>query len=114
RADGGPADQILQVLGRNGVQRLGGGGQAHFGQVQQQAATDAQAILDLEGVVQVGIVDQALPADGGTRLLEVHAHHQEQGVGDFRGELLQALCIFQGGLHVVDGAGADHQEQTVI
>lgn len=113
-ADGGPADQVLQVLRRNRVQRLGGGRQAHLGQVQQQAAPDVQAILDFEGVVQVRIVDQALPAHGGTRLLEVHAHHQEQGVGDLFRQRLEPLGVLVRRLEVVNGAGANHQEQTVV
>jgi len=36
---------------------------------------DAQAVVDAEAAVEVRVVDQALPADGGARLLEVHAHH---------------------------------------
>ncbi len=73
-----------------------------------------QTILDLEGVVQVRVVDQALPAHGGTRFFEIHPHHQVQRVGHFFGQGLQARCVFMRGLDVVDGAGADHDEQAVI
>jgi cobaltochelatase CobN len=105
RADGRPTDQVLQVLRGDRVEGFGGGRQAHFGQVQQQLAADVQAVLDLERVIQVRVVDQAFPADGGAWLLEIHAHDQVQGVGDFRGQHLQALGVFVGGLDVVDRAG---------
>ncbi|MCY1516558.1 hypothetical protein D9M68_511940 [compost metagenome] len=114
RADGGPADQVLQVLRGNRIERLGGGGQAHLGQVEQQLAADVQAVLDLEGVVQVGVVDQAFPADGGARLLEVHAHHQEEGIGQLGGQALQAVGVLVSGLDVVDGAGAHDHEQAMV
>ncbi len=35
------------------------------------------------GAVEIGVVDQPLPADGGTRLLEVDLHHQQQPVLQF-------------------------------
>lgn len=113
-ADRRPADQVLQVLRGNRVERFGGGGQAFLGKVAEQLAADVQAILDLERVVQVRIVDQAFPAHRGTRLLEVHAHHQEQRIRHFGRERLEAVGVFVGGLDVVDGAGADHHEQTVV
>lgn len=113
-ADRRPTDQVLQVLRGNRVERFGGGGQAFLGEVAEQLATDVQAILDLERVVQVRIVDQAFPAHRGTRLLEVHAHHQEQRICHFGRERLEAVGVFVGGLDVVDGAGADHHEQTVV
>ena len=45
---------------------------------QQEPAREAQALVDREAAVEIGIVDQALPADRGARLLEVDAHHHEQ------------------------------------
>ncbi len=109
-----PTDQVLQVLRRNRVQRFGGGGEPHLGQVQQQFATDVQTVLDLERVVQVRVVDQAFPTDSGTRLLEIDAHHQVQGVGHFRRQHLEALGVFVGGLEVVDRARADDDEEAVV
>ncbi|MNZ48630.1 hypothetical protein D3C78_663780 [compost metagenome] len=113
-ADGRPADQVLQVLRGNRVERFGGGRQAHFGQVQQQFAADVQAILDLERVIQVRVVDQAFPADGGARFFEIHAHDQVQRVGHFLGQHFQALGVLVGGLDVVDRARADHDEQAMV
>ncbi|MNZ39686.1 hypothetical protein D3C78_571840 [compost metagenome] len=114
RTDGRPADQVLQVLRRDRVEGFGRGRQAHFRQVQQQLAADVQAVLNLERVVQVRIVDQAFPADRGARLLEVHTHDQVQGVGHFGSEGFEALGVFVSGFDVVDRAGTDHHEQAVI
>ncbi|MCY1226278.1 hypothetical protein D9M72_385050 [compost metagenome] len=114
RADGRPADQVLQVLRGDRVECFGSGGQAHFRQVEQQLAADVQAVLDLEGVVEVRVVDQAFPADGGARLLEVHAHHQEEGIGQLGSQALQAVGVLVSGLDVVDGAGAHDHEQAMV
>ncbi len=114
RADGRPADQVLQILRGDRVQCFGRSWQAHFGQVQQQLTTDVQTVLNLERVVQVRIVDQALPANGGTWLLEIHAHDQIQGIGHFRREHFQALGVFVGCLDVVDRARPDDDEEAVV
>ena len=49
--------------------------------LEQQLARDAQALVDAEAVVEVRVVDQALPADRGARLLEVDPHHDLERVG---------------------------------
>ncbi|MNE96186.1 hypothetical protein D3C80_1943580 [compost metagenome] len=69
-----------------------------------------QAVLNLERVVQVRVVDQAFPADCGAWFFEVHAHDQVQSIGHFRGEDFEPLGIFMGRFDVVDRAGADHHE----
>ena len=59
-ADGRPADQILQVLWRDGIQRFGGQRQAEGGDIEQQLAGDVQALGNLECIVEVRVVDQIL------------------------------------------------------
>ena len=62
--------------GRDQFQELGARGDpAPY--LQQQAPRHAQPSVDVAGPIQLGIVDQALPADRGARLLEVHAHGQQ-------------------------------------
>src|SRR5690606_34535885 len=56
RANRGPGDQVLQVLRRERVERLGRRRQAQLGHVEQRLAGDVQAVLDLERVVHVRIV----------------------------------------------------------
>ena len=114
RADGRPADQVLQVLRGDRVEGFGSGRQAHFSQVTQQLATDMQAILNFERVIHKWIVDQAFPADSGTRLLEIHPHNQIQTVRNLGSQRLEALGILVGGLDIVDRARPDHHEQAMI
>ena len=83
-------------------------------QIAEQLAADVQAVFNLERVIQVGVVDQTFPADGGTRLFEVDAHDQIEGVADFCSELLEARGVVLGSLDIVDRAGADDDEQAVV
>ena len=54
-----------------------------------------QALVDAVALVQVGVVDEALPAHGGARLFEVHAHHDFQRVLVLLAHFLQAAGIVQ-------------------
>jgi hypothetical protein len=76
--------------GRDHVQELAARRHAQAVDVDQQLARDAQAFVDAVALVQVGVVDQALPAHRGARLLEVHAHHDLQRVGVLVAHGLQA------------------------
>ena len=114
RADGGPGDEILEVAGRHRVQRLGGHGNPSAGDVEQQPPGPTDALFDVEAVVQVRVVDQALPAERRTRLLEVGAHHEVERVAGLAGQGAQSPGVVHGRLGVVDRAGPDHHEQTVV
>ena len=113
-ADRTPGDEILQVLWRDRIQCLGGGGHPQFQDIQQQAPADVQALLELEGVIQVRVVDQPFPAHRSARLLEIDAHHDVQRIVQLRGQRAQAAGVIHGGHRVVNGAGADHHEQAVV
>src|SRR5690606_23090745 len=95
-------------------QRLGSRGQAHLGEVAQQLATDVQSVLDLEAVVKIGIVDQSFPADSGARLLEIDAHDQIQRIADFVRKFPEASRVVLGRIDIVDRAGADDDEQSMV
>ena len=112
--DGTEGDQVGEVLGGDGVEHLAGDGEAGAGQVDVQLARHAQTLVDVVGLVDVGVVDQTLPADGGTGLLEVGTHDDAQVLGQLVGDLLQATSVLESSVGVVDGAGADHDQQTVI
>ena len=81
RTDRAPGNQVSVVLRADEIQVFGAGGQAHLCQVQQQLPGQVQTLVDLEGVIQVRVVDQALPPDRGARLFEVNTHHHEQVTG---------------------------------
>ncbi len=112
--DGAPAHQIRHVLRGDHVEELGGGRQPHVVEIQQQLATDAQAIVDLAAVVEVRVVDQPLPAHRGARLLEIDPHHYLQLTLEFITQHLEALAVLQRGGRVVNGTGADHHQQALI
>src|SRR5690606_12299267 len=82
RADRAPGDEVGQVLRRRRVEQLAARGHAEPRDVDQQRARDAQALVDAAALVEVGVVDQALPADRGARLLEVDAHHDVERVAE--------------------------------
>uniref|UniRef100_A0A914XQ04 Uncharacterized protein n=1 Tax=Panagrolaimus superbus TaxID=310955 RepID=A0A914XQ04_9BILA len=113
-ADRAPCHQVGDVLRRDHIEELDTGRQAELVDVAQQAAGDAQALVDPEAAVQVRIIDQALPAHRGARLLEVHAHDDFQFAGQRIAQRLQALGVLDGGLRVVDRARAYHHGQAIV
>ena len=101
RADGAEGDQVCEELGGDRVEHLGGNGHARGCEVDKELAGDAQTLVDLEGLVDVGVIDQALPADRCARLLEVGAHDDADVVLKLVGEGLQALAVFKSQFGVV-------------
>jgi hypothetical protein len=114
RADRAPGDEVRDELRGDRVEELAACGHPHLGQVEQEAARHAQALVDLEALVELRVVDQALPADDRARLLEVHAHHDQQILAQLLGQALEARRVLAAGGGVVDGAGADHRQQAVV
>ena len=114
RADGAPADQAGDVLRGDHVEELGAGGHAHLGEIEEEVARETEAVVDLVGAVEVRIVDEALPADGGAGLFEVDAHDNAQVLAEFGDGGMEQAGVFAGGLNVVDGAGTDDHEQARI
>ena len=115
RADRHPRRQVGDVLRDLNVEKLGGGRQPEIVDVEQQLAREPQALVDVEALVQVGVVDQPLPADRRARLLEVGAHHDDQVIGIARGEARQPFAVVERRGGVVDrtGPGDDHQPRVL-
>ena len=114
RANRSPRHQVRDELRRNRVEELRPGRQPHFGQGAQQAARDAQPVIDVEASVEIGIVDQSLPPDGGARLLEVGAHDDQQIFGMLITQRFEPLGVLEGCVRVVNRAGADDHQQSII
>ena len=114
RADRAPADQAGDVLRRDHVEEFGPGWHTHLGQIEQQVAGQAQAVVDFVGLVQVRVVDQTLPADRGAGLLKVNPHHDAQVCAELLDTGLEQHGVFASGLGVVDGAGADQDQQAGV
>ena len=94
-------DQVGDVLRRDHVEELAARGQAELVEVEQELARHAQALVDVESCRRGGVVDQALPADGGARLLEVDAHDDQQIVRRTFFGFLQTAGVFLRRLDVV-------------
>ena len=73
-----------------------------------------QAAVNIKTFVEAGVVDVAFPANRGAGFFKVNAHHQLKRVAIFGELILKELRVFQGGFFVVDGAGADYDQQTVV
>ena len=98
RADGSPTDEAGDVLRRDHVEEFGAGGDAHLGEVEEQMAREAQAVVDLVGAVEMRIVDEALPADGGAGLLKVDAHDDVEVGGELGDGGLEQGGVFAAAL----------------
>ena len=112
--DGSPGHQIAKILRRYRIERLGASGQAKLGYVVQKPSGQFHAFGDVERIVHIRIVDVALPAGGSARFLKIDAHDDKQRVGHVVGERFQATGVVEPGSRVMDRAGADHNEQSVI
>jgi hypothetical protein len=112
-ADGTDGDAVCKELRRNGIEHLAGNRHLIGGQVDEELTRDTETLVDLEGVVDIGIVDETFPADSSTRLLEVGTHDDTEIVLKFVREALEAGGIFVGGLRVMNRAGADNDEKAV-
>jgi hypothetical protein len=112
--NGTERDEVGKELRGDGVEHFAGNGHALAGQVAEELARDAQTLVDLVALIEVGIVDQTLPADSGTGLLEVGAHDDAEVLVELVGELLQAAAVLYGSVGVVERAGTNHDKKTVI
>ena len=113
-ANRSPADQIADVLRCDGVEPFGGRRQAEVEHVGEHLACQPHAFTDVELAVEIGVVDQALPSDGGARLFEVDAHDDYQTIVEFVLYGREFLRVFVGRFGVMDGAGADDREDAVV
>jgi len=111
--NGADRDTVGKELRRDGVEHLSGNWETLGGQVNEKLTGNTETLVDLEGVVDIGVVDQTLPADGCSGLLEVGAHHNAEIVGESVGDLLESGSVFLGSSRVVDGARTDDNEKSV-
>lgn len=119
--DGTPRREVGKVLGRDDIyvlarailglslaltKELSSGRETHLSKLDQELASHLQTAVDLVGAVHVGVVDETLPADGGTWLLEVDAHDDQQVLLGGLGVLAELLSVSERLLGVVNGAWA--------
>src|SRR4029453_2609045 len=114
RPDGAPGDEVRGELRRDRIQELAPCGQPQLREVDEESARPAQPFVDGEAPVEPWIVDEALPAHRGPRLLEVHAHHDAEVAGEIVGERLEPVPVIERGGGVVNRARAHHDHQPVV
>ncbi len=66
------------------------------------------------GAVEVRVVDQAFPADGGPWFFKVNPHHQQQLILELIVEFSQASGVFKGRFGIMNRAGADNDHHARI
>ena len=62
----------------------------------------------------MGVVNQAFPADSGAWFFKIDAHHDQQLFFVLLFQRQQFLRVFEGGSGIMDGAGADDDEQAFV
>ena len=107
-------EQIGQELRRDGIQHLTGKRHALLSQVNKELSRDAQTLVDLEGVIDVWIVDQTLPSDCCTGLLEVGAHDDEEILLVLLLHLDETVAVLESSLGVVDRAGTNDNKKSAV
>jgi hypothetical protein len=114
RADRAPCDQVRDVLRAQQVEELGRGRQTDAAHVEQQLPRAPQPFVDAIAAVEARVVDVAFPADRRARLFEVHAHHDQNVVGEGIGGNLQTARVIERLIVVVDRARPDDGHEAVV
>lgn len=71
-------NQIRQELRANRIKHLARNRHALTSKIAKQLPTHPQPLIDLIRLVDIGVINQTLPADRSAWLLEVGAHDDEQ------------------------------------
>ncbi len=112
-ADGAPTDQISDVLWTDGIEQFRRAGQSELIDAQENRPGQFQTGGDVTGAVQVGIVDQTLPADGSPRFLKIGSHDDQEPVTQLVCDRFQLEGIFIGSFGIVDRTRTNDQHQSV-
>ena len=109
-ADRSPGNEVAEVLGRERLKELRRRRQSQAADLDEKLPRPCHASLHVVAPIQVGVVDEALPADGRARLLEVDPHGDHDPALDLRGQGRQSPGVVEAHLRIVDRARAhDHQ-----
>ena len=114
RANSAPADQIANILRGNRIKPFRSGGQAEPQHVGKHLASHEHALANIELAVKIRIVDQTLPTDRGARLLEIHAHDDDQTIIKLLLDGGKPLRILVRSLRIMNRTRADDGQQTIV
>lgn len=113
-ANGADGQAVREELWGDGVEHLAGNRHSLVRQVDEELARQAQALVDIEAVVDVRVVDETLPPDRRARLLQVGAHDDEQVILVLLLHLQKAVAVLESHVGVVDRAGPNDHHQPVL
>ena len=113
-ADRTPADRVGNVLRAGWFQEFRGRSQTGVQYAKQCTAGQQQTLLDIAAAIDVGIVNQALPADCGTRLFEIHAHHNQQFAAQLVFQRGQTTGVIERCSRIMHGTWAYNHQQSII
>lgn len=113
-ADGADGEEVGEELGGDGVEHLAGERHALGGEVDEELPTKPQALVDEETAINLWVVDQPLPADGGAGLLEVGSHDDDQVVLVLLLHLQQPVAVIERRHGVVNAAGPNNHKQPSV
>ena len=77
-------------------------------------ARDAQALVDVEGIIESGIIDQAFPADRGAGFFEIDPHHDEHVIFEAIRLSLEFGGVFERGFRIMNRAGTDDGHEAIV
>lgn len=114
RPDGGPADDIGEILRDDGIEELGGGGQTEGGDFQKDLAGQAQSRGEIARIVHARVVDQPLPPDSRAGLLEVNAHEDAERIPQLGAQSGEPAGVVEGTFRIVDRTRTDDGEEAGV
>ncbi len=97
-----PADEVIHVGRGDRIQVFGSGRHTHFVNFREQHPRRTQALVQVARSIHGRVVHQALPADGGSRLGEIGAHHDFQMIAQFLARTADQVCVGYGSLRIMD------------
>ena len=97
-----------------GCQEFRGRSQTGVQYAKQCTAGQQQTLLDIAAAIDVGIVNQTLPTDCGTRLFEIHAHHNQQFAAQLVFQRGQTTGVIERCSRIMHGTWAYNHQQSII
>ena len=68
----------------------------------------------MKTAIEVRVIDQAFPANDGPGFFKINAHNNQQVAREAGGDGLKLLRVFERRHRIMNGAGADDGQQTVV
>ena len=77
-ADRAPADQVCDVLGCQQVEVFSASRHTYMVQIKQQLSCQPDPVINIEGTIEIGVIDQAFPAHCCPGFFKIDPHDDQQ------------------------------------